>query len=132
MKEEMEVLNLKNRSENIRKRLLNATPHPVTLVIGEEEFTIPPSGIVIAAEQRETLVRQQDGISFVKMEYVPSAEAEGIISQILEKNPDTIILGSIIAAQAFPGKVYAMIPLPGYERVPPHDKKMWGDKFSVF
>lgn len=43
-----------------------------------------------------------------------------------------IIIGSIIAAQAYPGKVCAMIPAPGHERVPPAEKRMRTDKFTIF
>jgi len=41
-------------------------------------------------------------------------------------------VGSIIAAQAYPGQVVAMTPTPGYERVPPAEKRMNPDKFNIF
>jgi hypothetical protein len=43
-----------------------------------------------------------------------------------------VVVGSIIAAQAYPGLVVAMTPAPGYERKPPTEKRMRPDKFTVF
>ena len=45
---------------------------------------------------------------------------------------DLRIVGSIIAAQAYPGDVVGMTPAPGYERVAPNEKRMSLDKFTVF
>lgn len=42
------------------------------------------------------------------------------------------IVGSIIAAQAYPGEVVAMTPAPGYERVAPAEKRMNPHKFTIF
>lgn len=41
-------------------------------------------------------------------------------------------VGSIIAAQAYPGQVVAMTPAPGFERVPPAEKLMSCEKFTTF
>jgi len=49
-----------------------------------------------------------------------------------DKHGENILLiGSIIAAQSYPG-VLAMVPAPGYERVPPAEKRMRPDKFTIF
>lgn len=42
------------------------------------------------------------------------------------------VVGSIIAAQAYPGRVVAMTPVPGFERVSPAEKRMRCDKFTTF
>jgi len=36
------------------RKVVNATPHPLTLVVGEEKVTIPPSGLLVrvATEER--------------------------------------------------------------------------------
>ena len=57
---------------------------------------------------------------------------EKALAKLEQENPDAIIIGSIIAAQAFPGRVLAMVPAPGFERVPPAEKRMRDDKFTVF
>ena len=54
-----------------------------------------------------------------------------IKDSILEKK-NILIIGSIVAAQAYPGQVVAMTPAPGYERVPVDQKRMNPDKFTIF
>ena len=58
--------------------------------------------------------------------------SEEALTKIERENPGAVIVGSIIAAQAFPGRVLAMIPVPGFERVPPAEKRMRDDKFTTF
>ena len=55
-----------------------------------------------------------------------------MLDEIEKAYPGAFIIGSIIAAQAFPGRVLAMVPAPGFERVPPAEKRMRADKFSIF
>mgnify|MGYP000844501623 FL=1 len=43
-----------------------------------------------------------------------------------------VIIGSIIAAQAYPEEVAAMLPVPGYERVAPNEKRMRCDQFTMY
>ena len=47
-------------------------------------------------------------------------------------NGTLVIVGSIIAAQAYPGEVAAMTPVEGFERVAPDQKRMRCDKFTTF
>ncbi len=62
-----------------------------------------------------------------------ASEAENAKLTLLEQQyPGAIIVGSIIAAQAFPGRVLAMVHAPGFERVPPAEKRMRDDKFTTF
>lgn len=42
------------------------------------------------------------------------------------------IIGSIIAAKAFPGVVFGMTPAKGFERVAPAEKRMNPSKFTTF
>lgn len=122
---------------------VNVTPHPITLAWPDgEEFEVPPSGILINAKPEEVLrkVLRSFGpdyaptatISFVETHFVPDGASEMMIEAITEEHPGAIIIGSIIAAQAFPDRVVAMVPVPGFERVPPVEKKMRTDKFTVF
>ena len=59
-------------------------------------------------------------------------EAGATIVRRAEVAGADVIVGSIIAAQAYPGRVVAMTPAPGYERVAPAEKRMNPDKFTVF
>jgi hypothetical protein len=72
------------------------------------------------------------GVELVKTRFVADPASEQDLAALEAKNPGSIIVGSIIAAQAFPGRVLAMVPAPGFERVPPAEKRMRDDKFTVF
>ena len=61
-----------------------------------------------------------------------SPEAEEALARLEAENPGAIIVGGIIAAQAFPKRVLAIVPVEGFERVPPAEKRMRDDKFTVF
>jgi hypothetical protein len=68
-------------------------------------------------------------IAFVRTEFVGDDTGKSVIDSVPQ---GVLIVGSIIAAQAYPGQVVAMTPAPGYERVAPAEKKMNPDKFTVF
>lgn len=68
--------------------------------------------------------------SFVHTRYVGNDDARTIIAEAMRQAD--IVVGSIIAAQAYPGNVVAMVPAEGYERVPPAEKRMRPDKFTIF
>jgi hypothetical protein len=59
----------------------------------------------------------------------------GSINRLQEakaKYPDAVFIGSVIAAQAFPGLIYAMIPATGFERAPVDAKRITPYKFTVY
>jgi len=74
----------------------------------------------------------KNGVNLVSFEYKPSLESMAKLDWLEDYYPDHIIVGSIISAQAFPGRVYGMVPVPGFERVPPERKLVRDDKFSIF
>ena len=84
-------------------------------------------------------MKKQVSPLFVKTEFVGTDEGKEIISSIKESfnqnavaGETLVIIGSIIAAQAYPGEVFGLTPVPGYERVAPDDKRMRCDKFTTF
>ncbi len=79
-------------------RLVNLTPHPITLVGDRGEVTLPPSGRVVRArEVREVLgVVQVDGAGTLPVLRVSYAEPEGLP----ELEADTIYIVSALAASA--------------------------------
>lgn len=114
--------------------IINTTPHSVTIQdIDETPITVPNS-VVLNAKAEEKQVSDL----FVKTVFVPTEEGKKIISEI--KNAfrsqigtgTLVIVGSMIAAQAYPENVVAMTPVPGYERVKPAEKRMRCDKFTTF
>ncbi len=111
--------------------IINTTPHPITFEDDGNLVFIPVSGILINAKVIETIVKS--GIpTLVKTSFVSSEEDEKKLQQIEKDFPGIIPIGSILAAQAFPGRVFAMTSMPGFERVAPAEKRMNPNKFTIF
>ena len=104
--------------------VVNTTPHSLTFLDGATVVEVPKSGVLINArvENEDT---PEGVITFKKPTFLPKPESEERL-QILESEvpPGTLVIGSIIAAKAYPGRVVGMIPAPGFERVPPAEKLM--------
>ena len=125
--------------ENIRVfsngvAVVNTTPHPITFQDGADTVTVPASReLLINAVPAEQAV---DDL-LVKTSFSGSSEGMKIIDAIQgtpmpEGARRRLIVGSIIAAQAYPGLVVAMTPAPGYKRVAPAEKRMSVSKFTVY
>lgn len=112
-------------------RVINTTPHPITFLDGDRIVEVPPSGVLINARPVEEVVRE-GAPTLVRTAFVGDPESEEALSRIEKEYPGVLVVGSIIAAQAYPGRVVAMIPAPGFERVPPDEKRMRTDKFTTF
>jgi len=119
-------------------QIINVTPHPITFGFeGEDEtVVVEPSGFLINARSVEEVVKEdfrgESKVTFVRTSFVPDEDSEHLLQMLEEKFPEAVIIGSIIAAQAFPGRVVAMIPVKGYERVPTLEKRVKHDRFTVF
>jgi len=112
---------------------INVTPHPIVFRSeNSEEFTVPPSGRMCSARPVEKEVRKENGISFVATSFEGDERGWEEIREIRAENPDAIIIGSIISAQAYPGEIVAMTPALGFERVSPAEKRMNPLKFTIF
>lgn len=119
--------------------VVNATPHPLSFQdINGDKVIVPtsvPAGersgpLVINARAMETQVSPY----LVKTVFLATPEGEAIIKAINDEydgEQNVMIVGSMIAVNAFPGKVVGLCPAPGFERVPPQDKLMRCDKFTV-
>lgn len=114
--------------------VLNTTPHPLTMQDVNGELVTVPTSVLINAKAEEKAVNDL----FVKTVFVGTSEGTEIIRDIKGTFKETgcpdrlVIVGSIIAAQAYKGKVVGLCPVPGYERVAPSEKRMRCDKFTVF
>lgn len=114
--------------------VLNTTPHPLTIQDVNGELVIVPTSVLINAKAEEKTV---DDL-FVTTVFVGTPEGTETIRDIEGTYAETgcpdrlVIVGSIIAAQAYKGKVVGLCPVPGYERVAPNEKRMRCDKFTVF
>ena len=117
-------------SNNVR--VLNATPHPISFLDGNELVIVQPSGATLKAAPQEEIVDSYGQADLVKTIFAPSPEGEEELKTIQRGAPNCLVIGSIISAQAYPGRVVAMTPAPGHERVPPAEKRMSIWKFTIF
>lgn len=114
--------------------VVNTTPHNITMMDTSGEVVDVPTSVLVNAKT----VEEQVSPLFVETRFVGTEEGIETITMIEEAFANTgrketlVIVGSIIAAQAYPGKIVAMTPCPGYERVAPTEKRMNCNKFTVF
>lgn len=115
-------------------KIFNSTPHTITF--WSEDWAVPVQvepDEQIDAQPTETIVDQTETLTRVLVQFRFTTQGLRVIAHTRSKyGQDTIIVGSMIAAQAYPGAVVAMIPAPGYERRPPAEKRMRPDKFAVY
>jgi len=115
-------------------KIINTTPHPITMQNqAGMVYTVEPCGVLVNARPvEEPAGIHPSGAELVRTRFVADPASEEALSRLEAENPDAIVVGSIIAAQAFPGRVLAMVPAPGFERVPLAEKRMRDDKFTAF
>lgn len=115
-------------------RYVNTTPHLVNFRDPEsgEEFVVEPCGVLVNAKPVEVEAGERNGIKLVRTAFEADPASLAELEAIERSLPRAIVIGSIIAAQAYPGRVLAMTPCPGYERVAPAEKRMNPRKFTTF
>lgn len=122
----------------VRKIIANTTPHNIVMQDTDGELVTVennPDKLINAS----TTQIYWGGI-YTEPKFEPTAEGAAIIAEIKKDfvkrysatSKTLVIIGSIIAAQAYPGKVAAMLPVPGYERVAPNEKRMRCDQFTMY
>jgi len=96
--------------------IFNSTPHPVRFWEPgwEAPIEVPPDE-VINAKISEVVVEEKHlpggtVITFVTPSFVPTVEGLRVINRALLDGAD-VIVGSLLAAQAYPGQVAAMVVL---------------------
>jgi hypothetical protein len=110
----------------------NATPHCITLQAKDGSLHTISAGIPVNARPVEIAAGTGPGdIEFVRTEFRGAEDGRRVID-LAQAAGAQVIIGSIIAAQAYPGLVVAMVPAPGFERVAPAEKRMRADKFTTF
>lgn len=117
------------------KVVVNTTPHDINFDVDGTVVTVPKCGALLNARPTEVSV----GDDLVTTKFVPTEEGQALINAIKAQHAASDnaamplrIVGSIIAAQAYPEQVVAMTPAPGYERVAPAEKRMNPHKFTIF
>lgn len=113
------------------KVLANCTPHQIRFLdLDGEVRTVQPSGYKLQAIPQEEIVKIEDGCEFVKTVFVASPEGDDEVDSIEHRR--LLPVGSIISAQAWPGRVVSLVPVVGFERKPPAEKLYRCDKFNIF
>lgn len=115
-------------------RYVNVTSHPIRFVWPDgEEFVVEPSRVVISPTPENELAGiHRSGVDLFRVAFTANGAESAKLIEIETALPGAVILGSIIAAQAFPGRVFGVIPAPGYERVPTDEKLMRADRFTTY
>lgn len=117
--------------------VVNCTPYDIIFLDDGKEVRVPVSGIVIYADK---IVRSAGSIyvddtcvgNKIKQEYVGSEEGWDSISMIHNEHPGALIIGTTRAAEAYPGKVVVAVPLKGYDKSRPEDKRMNPREYMVY
>jgi len=137
-------------------RIINTTPHEIRFAIpldgcltcgneleggicprcgniyNNKITTVPPCGTIINAKPVETPAGERYGATLVRTQFIADEVNQAALDRLEAEYPRGLIVGSIIAAQAFPGRVLGLTPAPGFERVPVAEKLMSATKFTVF
>jgi hypothetical protein len=112
------------------RNYINTTPHPITFRNADgTDFAVEPCGFLLNATAVEAIAGERNGVKLVRTAFVGNDTGEAWLAQ---QPDDALIIGSIIAAQAYPGRVLALTPATGFERVPVSEKRMNPDKFTIF
>ena len=113
--------------------IVNATPHGVAFMSESGEVvTAPPCGITLAARPVEALAGTRHGAQLVRTVFEGTEAGLRDLAEIERLAPGAIIVGSIVSAQAYPGRVFGMVPVPGTERAAPAEKRFLPNRFTVF
>ena len=112
--------------------IVNVTAHEFRFLMPSGTIeAVPPSGVRIDAQAEETVTIER-GMAFVTPMFVPNAAGLEALASIEAEYPNAIILGSLLAAQGYAGRIAMAIAAPGYERVPPAEKLVRSDKFTRY
>lgn len=114
--------------------IVNVTPHPLSFWCGVENGAVTaPSDAVVHGKAVVTKAIEFGTHILDTIRYVPTPEGTEILAAIKLKNPDCLIVGSLIAAQAYREEVVAPIPLrsarDGRAKI---DRYNRSDRFTFF
>jgi len=117
--------------------LVNATPHFLKFDNGVILEGNQKLAEVLKAKPRETIVKEELGIVFVKTEFEKEEVGELLVNAIREhnrKNPTSpiLLISSIISAQAYGYPVVSPITTPETSRKPPSERIVYIGKFNVY
>lgn len=112
--------------------VFNATPHVLRFWDPGwvEPVEVEPDEVISAQVSERLVDTRECGITIVRTEFAGDKRGADVAVGALADGAD-VVVGSIIAARAYPGLVMGMVPAEGFERVPPAEKRMRPDKFTM-
>jgi hypothetical protein len=125
-------------------RVLNCTKHALNFQEADGSVVVvEPSGFTVDATVSEAKSRHRSnyfGVDIVMPTYTSDVNTEERLDELqvslmrvkTDKPMPVILIGSQIAAQAYPGRIAALIPVTGFERAQWDQKRMRIDKFTMF
>ena len=127
----------------IRLEILNTTPYPIQFLFQDRHTeVINPCGFILEAksERKAHCAYRQPEWEFTEYYDVSTPTPEGevwldhIDKQMEGEDAEEFLLvvGSVVAAQAYPGRVVATIPTPESEGMPTDQQVMRTDGFIIF
>lgn len=93
--------------------IINVTDHDLnfwTPATGNT-YIVSPSGIVINAGKRQIVQQGPGNVTYIVTQYIPLPKDLEAVRLLRKQNPDAVIVGSIIAAKAYPE--FVVSPLDG-------------------
>lgn len=120
-------------------KVFNATPHIIRFFDGVNLIEVETDEVINATVSEKIVYVDKlgadeaydDEVFFVTPHFLDNDEGWETIEKAKNAGAD-LIIGSIIAAQAYPGSVFGMVPYPGFERVDNDKKRMRIDTFTIF
>ena len=113
-------------------KVVNSSPHPFVF---DDGTTVPPCGMTLNALFIEREAPFRDGtlneVTFVVTDKVPTEEGVAFLDAVPF---GVLVLGSLIAAEAYGFPVVQPVPTPetAGRGVPPADKRCRADRFTRF
>lgn len=114
--------------------IVNTTPHALTFQTAAGALiSVPTCGALLNAELVETSHgKDATGAEIVSITEEPTTAGMDLVEKIFAAfGPHARIIGSVLAVNAYPELVWGMVAVPGFERVPPAEKRMRLDRFTV-
>ena len=116
-------------------KVVNTTPHAIRLTDDDLalDISVQPSGVLVHAKADTAEVHSSiDGVCYQMTKFIADNDTLEALKEFKLQHPDVVVIGSLIAAQAYPGIVVAMVAHPTLMRVPPQEKRMLFNKFTVY
>jgi len=93
--------------------IFNATKHGLYFQRDDGVIIYAPVDEVISCASESDRIRKEGPVEYVNVRYKPTVFGEQQIARIRGEHPKAIIIGSNLAARAYPGYIFSPIPFKG-------------------